>query len=148
MFTNLVYMVSGSSFKHCQRNVCRNLNFQCQHSKCSTEELLFQILLQKLIFRSRIFFIIIADPDIGSKKFSPYIFVKHFNHIVVNFKQNRIVRTIKNFELFDKKLITFWQSIDAILDDFLVTEKMLDATLSIQRLSSFSLPKSTVIRYV
>ena len=39
------------------------------------------------------------------------------------FEQNRMVRTIQNFALFDKKIINnLWQSVDAILEDVSVTE--------------------------
>ena len=41
----------------------------------------------------------------------------------VKFEQNRMVRTIQNFVLFDKKMvINFWQSVDAILEDVPVIE--------------------------
>ena len=42
----------------------------------------------------------------------------------------------------------FWQSADAILEDVSVTETIFDAKLLIKRLSSFSVPKITVVRYV
>ena len=43
--------------------------------------------------------------------------------MLVKFEQNCIVRTIQNFELFDKKIVNhFWQSVDAILEDISVTE--------------------------
>ena len=43
--------------------------------------------------------------------------------MLVKFEQNRMVRTIQNFELFDKKMVNhFWQSVDAILEDVYVTE--------------------------
>ena len=56
--------------------------------------------------------------------------------MLVEFKQNRFVRTIKNFELFDKKrekkktqthtkrgfLNHFWQTVDAIMEHVPVTE--------------------------
>ena len=39
------------------------------------------------------------------------------------FEQNRMVRTIQNIELFDKKWLTiFLQSVDAILEEVSVTE--------------------------
>ena len=53
-------------------------------------------------FSDRAFLITIADPDIGIIKSLHIIFVKHLDHILVNFEQNRTVRTIENFELFDK----------------------------------------------
>ena len=66
------------------------------------EELLLQICCKKLIFRSGIF-ITIADPDIGSIKSLYTLFVKHLDHIRVNFEQNRMVRTITNFSFLTKK---------------------------------------------
>ena len=45
----------------------------------------------------------------------------------VKFEQNRMVRTIQNFVLFDKKIVTnFWQSVDAILEDVSVTETIVE----------------------
>ena len=40
----------------------------------------------------------------------------------MKFEQNRMVRTIPNFVLFDKKWLTFLTSVDAILEDVFVTE--------------------------
>ena len=45
--------------------------------------------------------------------------------MLVKFEQIRMVRTIQNAVIFDKKkkwLIDFWQSVDAILEDVSVTE--------------------------
>ena len=61
----------------------------------------------KMIFRSGIF-VTIADPDVGNIKSVHTLFVKHLDHILVNFEQNRTVRTIENFELFDKKWLTIF----------------------------------------
>ena len=62
-------------------------------------------LLQKLIFRSGIFFTI-ADADIGSLKSLHTSFHKYLDHMLVKFEQNCMVRTIQNFALFDKKWLT------------------------------------------
>ena len=46
--------------------------------------------------------------------------------MLVKFEQNRMVWTIQNFELFDKKMVNhFWQSVDAILEDVSVTETII-----------------------
>ena len=51
------------------------------------------------------------------------LFDKYLDHMLVKFEQNRMVRTIQKFELFDKKMINhFWQIDDAILEDVSVTE--------------------------
>ena len=44
----------------------------------------------------------------------------------MKFEQNRMVRTKQNFKLFDKKKMVnhFCQSVDAILEDVSVTEKI------------------------
>ena len=85
-------------------------------------------LLQKLI-SDRVFYVTIADAEIGSLKSLHTLFDKHFNQMLVKFEQNRTVRTIQNFELFDKKKYGYnnhlWQSVDAILDDVSVTETII-----------------------
>ena len=43
------------------------------------------------------------DADIGSLKSLHILFYKYLDHMLVKFKQNRMVRTIQNIELFDKK---------------------------------------------
>ena len=44
--------------------------------------------------------------------------------MLVKFEQNRMVQTIQNFDLFDKKksFNHFWQSVDAILEDVSMTD--------------------------
>ena len=38
--------------------------------------------------------------------------------MLVKFEQNRMVRTIENYEVFEKKVVNhFLQSVDAILED-------------------------------
>ena len=65
------------------------------------------------------FYITIADTDIGSLKSLHTLFDKYLDHMLVKFEQNRMVPTIQKCELFDKKWLTlFWQSVEAILEDF------------------------------
>ena len=97
VFTN---MVSEASFK---RNVCGNFRPPMSALASSMEELKLQIYCKNLIFRLIWHFITIADPDIGSIKSFHLLSVKHLDQILVNFEQNRMVRTIENFELFDRK---------------------------------------------
>ena len=52
---------------------------------------------------ARVFYITIADADIGSLKSLHTLFDKYLDHMLVKFEQNRMVQTIQNFELFDKK---------------------------------------------
>ena len=53
----------------------------------------------------------------------PTLFGKYLDHMLVKFEQNRMVQTIQNFDLFDKKRVNhFWQSVDAILEDVSMTD--------------------------
>ena len=54
-------------------------------------------------------YITIADADIGSLKSLHTLFGEYLDHMLVKFEQNRIVRTIQNFELFDEVLTPFWK---------------------------------------
>ena len=56
----------------------------------------------KMIFQSGILSYP-ADTDIGSPKFLIALFNKHLEHMLVKFDQNRMVRTITSFELFENK---------------------------------------------
>ena len=56
----------------------------------------------------------IADTDIGSLSLSIHYLISIWNHMLVKFEQNRMVRTLQNFELFDKK----WTIFDKVLTPF------------------------------
>ena len=47
----------------------------------------------------------IADTDIGSLKSFFTLFDKYLDHMLMKFEQNRMVQTVQNLELFDKKKI-------------------------------------------
>ena len=47
----------------------------------------------------------IADADIGSLKSLRTLFDKYLDHMLVKSEQNRMVQSIQNFELFDKKMV-------------------------------------------
>ena len=53
-------------------------------------------------FSDRAFYATIADVDIGSQKSLHTLFDKYLDHMLGKFEQSRMVRTIQNFELFDK----------------------------------------------
>ena len=98
--------------------------FNASISNGSKEEFWRQIYCKKW-FSDRVpyIIIIIADADIGRLKSLNSLFDKYLDHMLVQFEQNRMVRTVQNFELFDKKWLTiFWQCVDAILKDVSVTE--------------------------
>ena len=63
--------------------------------------------LLKKIFSDRAFYVTIADADIGSLR-PLHTFDKYLDYMLVKFEQNRMVRTIQNFVLFDKKWLTFF----------------------------------------
>ena len=47
------------------------------------------------------------------------LFDEYLHHMLVKFEQNRMVRTIQNFKLFDKKMDNhFCKSVDPIFSDF------------------------------
>ena len=66
------------------------------------------VALQSVIFR---LYITIADDDIKSLKSLHTLFDKYLDHMLVKFEQNRMVRTIQNFELFDKKWLTIFDKV-------------------------------------
>ena len=68
-------------------------------SNGNTEEFKRQIYCKNL-FSAWAFYVTIADADIGSLKSLHTLFVKYLDHMLVKFEQNRMVRTIPNFELF------------------------------------------------
>ena len=69
--------------------------------------------------------------------------------MLVKFEQNCMVRTIQNFELFDKKWLTIFDKVlTPFWKTFLWLKQLFDATQSIKRLSSFSGPKITAVRNV
>ena len=67
-------------------------------------------LLQKCIFPSGIL-CYHFDADIGSLKSLHTLFDKYLDHMLVKFEQNRMVRTIQNFELFDKKIVNHFDTV-------------------------------------
>ena len=64
------------------------------------------------------YFVTIADTDIESLKSLHTLSNRYLDHMLVKFEQNRMIRTIQNFELFfykkwlttfDKVLTPFWK---------------------------------------
>ena len=51
----------------------------------------------KNCFSYRVFYITIADADIGSLKSLHTLFDKYLDHMLVKCEQNRMVQTIQNF---------------------------------------------------
>ena len=49
----------------------------------------------------------VANADIEGLKSLHTLFDKYLDHILVKFKQNRVIRNIQNFELYDKKKLVF-----------------------------------------
>ena len=72
----------------------------------------------------KVFYVTIADTDIESLGLSIHslISICTLYHTMVC-EQNRMIQTIQNFELFDKKKVNhFWQRVDAILEDVSTSE--------------------------
>ena len=97
-----------------------------------------------------VFYVTIADVDIGSQKSLYTLFDKYLDHMLVKFEQNGMVRSIQNIELFDKKqcLIILDKVLTLFWKMFLSLKQMFDAKQLIKRLSSISVPKITVVRHV
>ena len=77
----------------------------------------------------------IADADIGSLKSLHTLFDKYLDHMLVKFEQNRMVRTIQNFVLFDKKWLTIFNKVlTPFWKTFLWLKQLFDAKMLIQRL--------------
>ena len=62
-------------------------------------------LLQKNWFSNRVFYATITDADIGTLR---TLFDKYLDHMLVKFKQSRMVWTKQGFVLFDKKWLTIF----------------------------------------
>ena len=62
----------------------------------------------KIDFSDRVLYVTISNADIGSLKSLHTLFDKYLDHMLVKFEQNCMVRTIRNFELFDKKWLTIF----------------------------------------
>ena len=77
-------------------------NFQCEHQQREQERVLTANLLQNW-FSDRVCNVTITDADSRSLKSLHTLFDKYFDPVLVKFEQYRMVWTIQNFELFDKK---------------------------------------------
>ena len=69
------------------------------------------IINRKNWFSTRVFYITIADAEIGSLKSLYTLFDEYLDHTLVKFGQNHMVRTLQNFELFDKKWLTIFDKV-------------------------------------
>ena len=103
----------------------------------------------KIDFTDWAFYVTIADADIGILKSLHTLFDKYLDHMLVKFEQNRMVWTIRNFVLFNKKWLTIFDKVlTPFWKTFLWFKQLFDAKTLIQRLSSFSAPKITALRHV
>ena len=57
------------------------------------------------LFSDKVFYVTIADADIGSLKYLHTLSDKYLYRMLVKFEPNRMVQTSQNFELFDEKMI-------------------------------------------
>ena len=134
-FKNPVFLSKSSKFRvvwtiqFCSNSTACGLNtyqimygeplvFQFQH--CNGSRGNFNGKFTALL---RVFYITIADDNIGSLKSLLTLFDNYVDHMLVKYEQNLMVRTIQNFELFWQKMVNhFWQSVDAILENVSVVE--------------------------
>ena len=77
------------------------------------------------------FYVAIADADIGSLKSLHTLFDTYLDQMLVKFEQNRILRTIQNFGLFDKKWLTFDKVLTPFWKTFRWLKQLFDAKLLI-----------------
>ena len=74
-------------------------------------------------FSNWVFYVTIADADIGSQKSLYTLFDECLDHILVKFEQNHMVQTTQNFQLFDKKW--HFDKLQYHLEDVSVTEAII-----------------------
>ena len=67
--------------------------------------------IAKIYFPIGLFYVTIADADIGSLMSLHTLFDKYLDHMLVKLEQNRMVGTIQNVELFDKKWLTIFDKV-------------------------------------
>ena len=105
----------------------------------------------KNCFSDWAFYVTIADADIGSLKSLYTLFDKYLDHmlVTVKIKQNRMVQTIQNFVLFDKKWLTIFDKVlTPFWKKFLWLKQFFVAKILTLRLSFFNVPKITALRHV
>ena len=59
-------------------------------------------LILAINFQLKLFCATVGNAGIGSLKSLPTLFDMWLDHIMVKFEQNRMIRYIRNFELFDR----------------------------------------------
>ena len=104
--------------KYLSDNVWRHLRHPRSASATVAEKSFNGKFTAKIGIFDWVFYITIADAVIGSLKSLHTLsnnFVKYLDHMLVKFEQNCMVRTVQNFELFDKKWLTI---IDKVLTPF------------------------------
>ena len=83
-------------------------------------------------YSDRAFYVTIADADIESLKSLQTLFDKYFDLMLVKFEQHRMLRTIQNFELFDKKWLTIFDKVlTSFWKMFLRLKQLIDAKILI-----------------
>ena len=84
-------------------------------------------------FSDRAFYVIIADADIGSLKSLHTLFDKYLDHMLAKLEQNRMVRNIQNFVVFDKKWSTIFDKVlTPFWKTFLWLKQLFDAKILIK----------------
>ena len=114
--------------KYLPNNVWRNLRLPMSALVAVARKNFNGKFTTKTDFFDRVFYITISDADIGCLKSLHTLFGKYLDYMLVEFEQNRMVRTIQNFELFDKKWLTiFDQVLTQFWKTFLRRKQLFDA---------------------
>ena len=101
-------------YKHFVRNEWRDFRLPTSVLARSTEEFTAKIDFTIGHFMLPFF----ADPDIESRKYLRTLFDKYLDLMLLKFEQNRMVRTIQDIKLFDKRWLTIF---DIVLTPFWMT---------------------------
>ena len=103
-------------------------------------------------FKIKLFRTTIANANIWSLKSLSTLFDTCFDHMLVKFEQNQMVRNMQNFELCDRKPgfleLFFVKAFTPFWKTFLKLKQLLNTKLLICRLPSFSVPNIAEVRHM
>ena len=109
-------------YKHFLRNVWRDFRLPMSALATVAGKSFNGKFTPKMNFRSAIFNVTISVADIGSLKSPLTWFHKYLDPLLGKLKQNRMVETVQNFELYIKKcspfLTTYWRHFGRHLCDW------------------------------
>ena len=98
-------------YKHFLRNIWRDFRLPMSVLATVARKSFNGKFTGKKWFSDLAFYVIIADADIWSLKSLHTLFDEYLDHMLVKFEQNRMIRTIQNCMLFDKKWLTIFDKV-------------------------------------